>query len=122
MAKNKPAAAGDVMPGVAKPPKTTAAKKPRGPRGVKLALPTAIQEQLNALPELYPSLKKGLAQDRFLALLSPSLDAAYQSAFDQLVNDLETERTAKVNALRGVTFNNEVAGDPYVALDDETAQ
>jgi hypothetical protein len=117
MAKKNPAAAGDV-----KPP-TAAAKKPRGPRGVKLALPAAIQEQLNALPELYPSLKKGLAQDRFLALLSPSLDAAYQSAFDQLVNDLETERTAKVNALRGVTPPVNPETDPnYVAIDDETAQ
>ncbi len=102
-------------------------KKPRGPRGIKLALPPTIQKQLNDLPELYPRLKQSDAQGRFMVLLSPSLDSAYQSAFDQLVNDLEAERTARVQALRNLPQPAaNVApdyGDPnYVALDDASAQ
>jgi hypothetical protein len=104
----------------------TSAKKPRGPRGVKLALPPAIQKQLSDLPDLYPKLKQSDVQGRFMDLLSPSLDSAYQSAFDQLVNDLESERTAKVQALRGIVPPANVAPDyddpNYVALDDATAQ
>ena len=112
------------------PPAIEKPKKPRGPRGIKLALPPGIQGQLNGLPDLYPKLKAANVQGRFMALLSPSLEAAYQSSFDQLVNDLETERTARVQALRNppepaINVAPDPDGNPatgYVALDSETAQ
>jgi len=122
--KKKPAADGSTGT-VTAPAPAPGRGGPRGPRGIKLALPAGIQKQLDALPRLYPDLKKGLAQERFLALLSPSLDAAFTAAFDQLVNDLEAERTAAINALRGVTqqiLPMPDSAEMYAALEDGEPQ
>lgn len=94
---------------------------PRGPRGIKLILPSDLQRQLDGLPDLYPSLKKSAAQEAFLAHLWQS--GAFADALNALVNELEDARTAKVNALRGVVPEISPAPDQdYAALDDETAQ
>lgn len=125
MAKKSSAPSSNVSAGAEAAAKPV--KKPRGPRGIKLALPTGIQKQLSDLPDLYPKLKPSDVQGRFLALLSPSLDAAYQSSFEQLVSDLEAERTSRLQAIRNLpqppaNGAPDYADEDYRALDDDSAQ
>lgn len=123
MARKKTTEGGEVS---APTPTTSKRGGARGPRGIKLALPTDLQKQLDGLPGLYPDLKKADVQARFLDYLWPSLNDAYSGALNDLVNELENDRTAKVNALRGITpLAHEASMAPdesYAPIDDETAQ
>ncbi len=122
MAKKNPAATGDVMP----PAKTTA-KKPRGPRGIKLVVPPEVEQKLGTLSELHANLKRTDLQTRFLSLAGPRVVVALDSSLVELAELLESERTARVNAVMGIVAPTaNVAPDlddpNYVPLDDETAQ
>ena len=124
MAKKSPAA--NVAPGDNPTAAKTSVKKPRGPRGIKLVVPPEVEQKLGTLTDLHANLKRTDLQARFLSLAGPRVVVALDSSLVELAELLESERTARVNAVMGIVplanVTPDYADPNYVALDNETAQ